>query len=193
MRLNRRETWLVVGLLVASVLLWAPYAVMRAALRADDGDETAPRRTPLADLCVWLPYPEIVRLVPEPRDPDSYAIFGNGVQCDWRSGDKRTTLGLNVYRPHGSLTPEKEISDARDFYDRRASAHDGEGGPAGVGEVSRVSVQRGSDYTEAHVIARDGLLVLQVTYRVPGKKADIAGKARGAAAELLRALPPKGR
>ncbi|TDC59390.1 hypothetical protein E1200_32165 [Actinomadura sp. GC306] len=189
MRLNRRESGLLMGALLISVLLWAPFLVIMAAARSD-GDELVPQRTPLADLCIWFPPAEAARLVPEARAPVSQAIFYGEVQCDWASADDRTQLGLSAYRPSGALTAEKEAAEVRDFYDGRAPD---EGEPAGIGESSVVGVRHGSDYTEAHVIVRDGLLVAQVTYRVPGKGTDVAGKAREAAAELMRLLPPKGR
>lgn len=189
MRLSRRESGLLMGMLLLSAFLWAPYLVVRAALGSDD-DELVPQRTPLVDLCVWFPYPKVEQLVPEPRAPKSQAVFYGELQCDWVSGDRRTRLSLSAYRPSGALTTEKESAEVADFYRRAPS---GEGEPAGIGEMSTVSVRRESDSTEAHVVVRDGLLVAQVTYRVPGKRTDVAGKAKEAAVELLRLLPPKGR
>lgn len=190
MRLNRRESGLIVGMLLLSAFLWAPFVTVKAALGSDDDDELVPQRTPLVDLCIWFPHPKVVQLVPEPRAPISQAAFYGVVQCDWVSDDDRTRLSVSVYRPSGALTREKESSEVADFY---IGARSGAGEPAGIGEMSTVSVRQEPDYTEAHVVVRDGLLVTQVTYRVPGKGTDIAGEAKEAAVELLRVLPPKGR
>ncbi|MFB4304495.1 hypothetical protein [Actinomadura sp. GTD37] len=189
MRLNRRESGLLLGMLLLSAFLWAPFLTIKTALGSDD-DELVPQRTPLVDLCIWFPRPEVVRLVPEPRAPQSQAIFYGEMQCDWVSADERTRLSLSAYRPSGALTTEKESAEVRDFYSRAPSA---EGEHAGIGDVSTVSVRHGTGYEEAHVVVRDGLLVTQVTYRVPGKGTDAAAKAKNAAVELLRVLPPKGR
>ncbi|NKZ02828.1 hypothetical protein [Actinomadura latina] len=189
MRLNRRESGLIMGMLMLSAFLWAPFLTIKAALGSDD-DELVPQRTPLVDLCIWFPYPKVAQLVPEPRAPLSQSIFYGVVQCDWASADDRTLLSLSAYRPSGALTREKESSEVLDFYSR-ALPDDGE--PAGIGEMSTVGVRQEPDYAEAHVVVRDGLLVTQVTYRVPGKGAGVAAQAKEAAVELLRLLPPKGR
>ncbi|TDB99300.1 hypothetical protein [Actinomadura sp. 7K534] len=189
MRLNRRESGLLMGAVLLSVFLCAPFLVVMAAARSDGG-ELVPQRTPLADLCIWFPPAKAAQLVPESRAPVSQAIFYGEVQCDWASADDRTQLSLSAYRPSGALTAEKESIEVRDFYNGRAPD---KGEPAGIGELSMIGVRHGSDYTEAHIIVRDGVLVAQVTYRVPGKATDVEGKAREAAAELMRLLPPKGR
>lgn len=186
MRLSRRESGLLLGMLLLSAFLWAPYLVVKSAFGPDD-DERVPQRTPLVDLCLWFPYPKAAHLVPEPRAPKSQAIFYGEMQCDWVSDDRRTRLSLSAYRPTGALTTEKEAAEVADFYTR---ASDGES--ARIGELSTISVRQESDATEARVVVRDGVLVAQVTYRVPGRR-DIAGEAKDAAVELLRLLPPKGR
>ncbi|MFA1549812.1 hypothetical protein [Actinomadura chokoriensis] len=190
--LNARETGLLSYMALLSILVWAPFLAFQAVLGSDD-DETVPQRTPLVDLCIWFPYPKVVQLVPKPRAPQSQAIFYGEMQCDWVGEDQRTRLSLSAYRPSGALTLEKESSELDDFYDSSASSSGDETGPAGLGDRSALSVQRGADYAEAHVVVRDGLLVVQVTYRVPGKGPDVAARAREAAVELLRLLPPKGR
>lgn len=190
MRLNRRESGLLMGALLLSAFLCAPFLTVMAAARSD-GDELVPQRTPLADLCIWFPPAKAAQLVPKARAPVSQAIFYGEVQCDWISVDDRTQLSLSAYRPSGALTAEKESIEVQDFHNARAPSGNGE--PAGIGEASTVSVRHESGYTQAHVIVRDGLLVAQVTYRVPGKRTDVAGKAKEAAVELLRLLPPEGR
>jgi hypothetical protein len=174
-------------MLLLSVFLWAPFLTMTAALGTDD-DEHVPPRTPLVDLCAWFPSPMVARLVPRPRAPKPQAYFTGEVLCDWVGDDARTELGLIAYRPSGVLTPEKEVYKAREFYTSKS----GSGESAGIGEMSTVTVRHGSDYTEAHVVVLDGILVAEVTYRMPGKRTDIAGKAKEAAVELLKLLPPKG-
>ncbi|MFA1540583.1 hypothetical protein [Actinomadura monticuli] len=188
MRLSRRESGLLLGMLLLSAFLWAPYLAVKAALGSDD--ETVPPRTPLVDLCVWFPYPKVAQLVPEPRAPKSQAIFYGELQCDWVSDDERTRLSLSAYRPSGVPTVEKESAEIRDFYSR---AQTDQGEPAGIGDMGTISVRHESGYSEAHVVVRDGLLVAQVTYRAPGKGTDVAGKAEDTVVELLRLLPPKGR
>ncbi|WP_030176515.1 hypothetical protein [Spirillospora albida] len=193
MRLNGRETGLLVGMLLMSAALWAPFLWLKTALGTDRG-EYVPRRTPLVDLCIWFPRPLAAELVPDARKPRSQAIFYGEMQCDWSSADERTTLSLSAYRPTGALTPGKEAEDLRQFYDaRRPTSSDGTLSSAGLGETSTMVVRKRADDTEARILVRDGLLVVQVTYRAPGKEADVAGKARQAATELLRLLPPKGR
>lgn len=187
MRLNRRESGLLLGMLLLSAFLWAPFLTVKAALGSDD-DEQVPPRTPLVDLCAWFPAPKAAELVPKARAPKPEAYFYGQVRCDWTGEDSRTTLGVSAYRPSGTLTPERESFKAREFY---IGQTDG-GESAGIGEQSAISVEHGSDYTEAHVVVLDGVLVAEVTYRLPGKRTDVAGKAEEAAVELLKLLPPKG-
>lgn len=187
MRLNRRESGLLMGMLLLSAFLWAPFLTVKAALGSDDGEHVPPR-TPLVDLCAWFPSPKAADLVPKARAPKLEAYFYGQVRCDWVGDDERTKLGVSAFRPTGTLTPERESYKAREFYIGQTD----DGDPAGIGDMSAVSVEHGSDYTEAHVVVLDGVLVAEVTYRLPGKRTDVAAKAKEAAVELLKVLPPKG-
>ncbi|MBO2447263.1 hypothetical protein J4573_09220 [Actinomadura barringtoniae] len=189
----REASWLATSLaLVLAVAI--PLLAFFIPFPSSDDDDHPPDHTPIVDLCSWFPAPKAAELVPDHRPPKGQTIFYGEVQCTWQTEAPRTSLELSASRmTTAATTTEDEMRKAREDYAQKNDAIEGKSETVtGLGDEATLTYKTDRDSTQAVVAARDGILVIQVRYSAKTNPATVITRAKEAATELLRVLPPKG-